>query len=311
MDTTHDTIATQTPSPTPPPTRVRVPVTVIGLGNLGRALALALLERGHPTTVWNRTPAKADPLVAQGARRADSVAEAVTASELVIVCVLDHDAAHAAVTRAVDARPDAFAGRALVNITSGTPETARSMADWAADHGAAYLDGAVYAVPQTIGTPEAFVLYSGSRAVFDAHHETLDAALGGGVFVGEDPTLASVQDMAVLSAMYGMFAGFFHGVALARTEGVPAAEIARPMVRWLVEAARTLPSFAEEIDAGDYATETSSLDINRWGLDAILTASRARGVDDRLLAPLLDLFERQVAEGHGGASLTRAIESFA
>ncbi|MGP3971343.1 NAD(P)-dependent oxidoreductase [Streptomyces sp. 6N223] len=283
------------------------PVTVIGLGNLGRALALALVERGHPTTVWNRSPAKADPLVAKGARRVGTVAEAVAASPLVIVCVLDYDAARAALTPSAGA----LAGRALVNITSGTPEPVRAMADWAAEQGADYLDGAVYAVPQTIGTPEAFVLYSGSRAAFDAHHPTLDAVLGAGTFTGEDPALASVHDMAVLGGMYGMFAGFFHGITLAGTEGIPAADITRPMVRWLVQAAQALPEFAGDIDSGDYATDTSTIDINRWGLDAILTAGRARGVDDRLLAPLLGLFERQAAEGHGSASLARAYESFA
>ena len=43
------------------------PVTVIGLGLMGQALAGTLLRDGHPTTVWNRTPAKAGPLVARGA----------------------------------------------------------------------------------------------------------------------------------------------------------------------------------------------------------------------------------------------------
>jgi 3-hydroxyisobutyrate dehydrogenase-like beta-hydroxyacid dehydrogenase len=47
------------------------PVTVIGLGLMGRALATAFLRAGHPTTVWNRTPAKAEQLVAQGAKLAE------------------------------------------------------------------------------------------------------------------------------------------------------------------------------------------------------------------------------------------------
>ena len=289
------------------PTQAPTPVTVIGLGNLGRALAEALVDHGHPTTVWNRTPGRADALVERGARRAETVAEAVAASPLVVVCVLDYPAA----TTVLASAAGALAGRTLVNITSGTPEPVRELADWATGHGAHYLDGAVYAVPQTIGTPEAFVLYSGSRAAFDTARETLDPALGAGLFAGTDPTLASVQDMAVLAAMYGMFAGFFHGVALARTAGISGAEITGPMTRWLTSAVATLPQFAREIDTADYdATETSTIDINRAGLGAILTAGRPRGVDDRLLAPLLDLFERQAAEGHGSASLARAIESF-
>ncbi|MFB9640637.1 NAD(P)-binding domain-containing protein, partial [Streptomyces spiralis] len=73
----------------------RSPVTVLGLGPMGRALATAFLESGHPTTVWNRTASKADALAARGASRADSVADAVAASPLTIVCVIDYDAVRA------------------------------------------------------------------------------------------------------------------------------------------------------------------------------------------------------------------------
>src|SRR5207248_5420944 len=67
-------------------------LTVIGLGAMGGRIAEVLLAAGHRTTVWNRTPSRADPLVAQGAIRADDVAEAVAASPLVLVCVLDYAA---------------------------------------------------------------------------------------------------------------------------------------------------------------------------------------------------------------------------
>jgi len=47
-------------------------VTVIGLGSMGSALAGAVLEAGYPTTVWNRTAGKAEPLVRRGAARRHS-----------------------------------------------------------------------------------------------------------------------------------------------------------------------------------------------------------------------------------------------
>ena len=59
------------------------PVTVIGLGPMGRALAGVLLSNGHATTVWTRTTAKADQLVAQGARLAESVQKSRLARESV------------------------------------------------------------------------------------------------------------------------------------------------------------------------------------------------------------------------------------
>ena len=58
-------------------------VAVLGLGIMGRGIADNFLKKGYEVTVWNRSPQKADDLVSRGARRADSVADAVQGAELV------------------------------------------------------------------------------------------------------------------------------------------------------------------------------------------------------------------------------------
>ncbi len=50
----------------------------IGLGQMGSAIAANLIKAGHSLTVWNRSPARTEPLVAAGARRAESPADAAT-----------------------------------------------------------------------------------------------------------------------------------------------------------------------------------------------------------------------------------------
>ncbi|MFF3085403.1 NAD(P)-dependent oxidoreductase [Streptomyces nojiriensis] len=281
-----------------------IPVSVIGLGNLGQALADAFLTKGHPTTVWNRSAGKADALVERGASLAATPADAVAAGELVVVAVLDYDT----VGELLRPAAGALAGRTVVNLTTGTPSAARALGAWAADRRAAYLDGAVYAVPQTIGTSAAFVLYSGDETAYRTYRTVLDA-IGEGSHVGPAPELSSVYDTALLSGMYGMFAGFFQAVALAGTEGIGAAELTRPLARWLTAAADALPGFAQEIDAKDYATTTSNLEINAVGLRNILSATEAQGLPTDLLAPLLRLFDDQIRAGHAASSLSRAVES--
>ncbi|EPH41607.1 putative oxidoreductase GLYR1 [Streptomyces aurantiacus JA 4570] len=285
---------------TPEPTTV----TVIGLGNLGQVLARTFLDQGHKVTVWNRSQDKADELVARGATLAATPAEAMGASDLVVICVLDYTTVRDLLTPAAGA----LAGRVVVNVTSGIPEAARELGAWITGQGAAYVDGAVYAIPQTVGTPAAFVLYSGDEDAF-ARYRTLLETLGSAEFAGSDAGLAAVHDVALLSGMYGMFAGFFQTVAVGGSAGIDATRITELLVRWLKEAIGALPGFAAEIDAGDYRTETSNMDINAVGLAHILTATRAQGVGVDLLAPLHALFERQVAEGHGAESLSRTIES--
>ncbi|SDN76580.1 NAD(P)-dependent oxidoreductase [Lentzea jiangxiensis] len=278
-------------------------ITVLGLGNLGRALAEAFLRGGHSVTVWNRSAAKASELAVGGAVVAPTVAEAVASADLVVVAVLDHPAARE-VLRGADVR-----GRALVNVTSGTPEEAREMARWAAEQGAEYLHGAVYAVPQTIGTAESSINYSGSSAVPARWREVL-GLLGKVTLLGDDAGRASGYDVAILSAMYGLLGGFLHAAALARSGGIRVAELTPVLLSWLADLQPALVTFADEIDSGSYAAGESSLAMNQTGLGMLLRAARAQGVPFAALESVKELVDRQVAEGHGTDSFARAVESF-
>ncbi|MEJ2854258.1 MULTISPECIES: NAD(P)-dependent oxidoreductase [unclassified Saccharothrix] len=280
------------------------PVTVLGLGNLGRALATTFLRHGHPTTVWNRSRAKAEALVAAGATVAATPADAIAAGDLVVVALLDAGAARDVLAGAADA----VRGRALVNLTSGGPQDAQELAAWAAEHEAQYLHGAVYAVPQTIGTSESSINYSGSATVH-RRWQTQLALLGEDTYLGADPGRASGYDVAILAGMYGMLGGFLHATAMARAAGISATELTPMLTTWLTDTYPALSTFAREIDTADYATEESNLAMNQAGLATIIQASRSQGIPPVTLGALKDLIDHQVAAGHGAASLARAVES--
>lgn len=280
------------------------PVTVLGLGAMGTALAAAFLTNGHPTTVWNRSPAKADPLVAQGAVRADDVAAAVTAGELVVVCLLDHASVH----EVLDPVAADLAGRTLVNLTNGTPAQAREAAAWSAAHGIAYLDGGIMAVPPGIGTEQAFVLYSGAREAFDAHRPVLER-LGAAHFTGTDPGLAALYDIALLSGMYGLFSGVVHALALVDTEKVPAERFAPMLSAWIAAMAGSIPHFAHEISTGDYTRGVvSSIGMQAAAFGNLIATAEEQGVRPVLFTALRELMERRVADGHGAENLTGIAE---
>ena len=63
----------------------------IGLGNMGSAMAANLIKAGHEVTVYNRSRGKVDALAAEGARPADSVAEACGGD--VVISMLANDEA--------------------------------------------------------------------------------------------------------------------------------------------------------------------------------------------------------------------------
>lgn len=200
----------------------RSPVTIIGLGPMGQALAGSFLKNGHPTTVWNRSIGKADALVVQGASLAATVADAIAASPLVIVCVLDYNAVHAI----LDPVGDVLKGRTLVNLTADSPKRAREMAGWAAGHGIDYLDGAIMTPTPTIGQPTAVVLYSGATDVYEKHRPTLASLGGTATHLGTDPGRAAAFDVALLDIYWTFVSGYVHALTLARAENISAKELA-------------------------------------------------------------------------------------
>lgn len=279
-------------------------VTLLGLGAMGTALARTWIAAGHPLTVWNRTPARATAISAEGARLADSAAAAVAANTLVVVCLLD-DASVGEVLAGTD-----LAGRDLVNLTTGTPAEARARAEWARERGARYLDGGIMAVPPMIGVAEAggYVFYSGSRELFERHRETL-AVPAGTTYVGPDAGFAALYDVALLSAMYGMFAGAAHAFALIRRDGIDPTSLAPLLADWLVAMAPAVHRTADQLRGGDYTTGVvSTLAMQVAGTPTFLRTAREQGVSTELLSPYFELMRRRLAEGGGEEDLTGVID---
>ncbi|MER6302667.1 NAD(P)-binding domain-containing protein [Kitasatospora sp. NPDC001539] len=283
-----------------PPT----PLTLLGLGAMGTALAGAWLTAGHPLTVWNRTAARADGLAVRGATVAATAAEAVAANRLVVVCLLD-DASVDEALADVD-----LTGKDLVNLITSTPEQARARAAWAARRGARYLDGGIMAVPPMIGVPAtgAYVFYSGSADLFEEHRATL-AAPAGTRYVGEDAGYAALHDVALLSAMYGMFAGVAHAFALVRGEAVAPGDLAPLLSEYVTAMSGSIATTAEQLESGDYTKDVvSSLAMQVAGKGTLLRTAEEQGVSPELLEPYFRLMERRLEIGSGEEDLTGVVD---
>lgn len=287
-------------------TSTPTPVTVVGLGLMGRALAAAFLKAGHPTTVWNRTAAKADQLVADGATFTDSLADATTASPLVIVCVTDYNAVRAL----FDPLDGALSGRTVVNLTSGTSQGAREAAEWATGLGAAaYLDGAILAVPDEIGG-DAVVVYSGPRAAFDQHEATLRVLGAGAAYLDADHGLASLYDASVLTLMWSVLNGFLQGVALLGTAGVDAGTYAPFAKESIGTMADWLAGMAQQVDDGAYPAVDATVDTHAAAMEHLVEEADAVGVNAELPRFFQEFAARAVTAGRGGDGYAALIEQF-
>ncbi|MET9965237.1 NAD(P)-binding domain-containing protein [Streptomyces sp. NPDC006356] len=280
------------------------PVTVVGLGSMGSALAEAFIAAGHPTTVWNRTSGKAAPLVSKGAVHAHSVNAAVAGSLLVITCLTTFDNT----VEALEPAAAGLKGRALVTLNSGSPAGARQMAEWARGHGARYLGGAIKNVPAAVGAEDTLLYYGGDNSVFEEFASTLRVLGGDTVYLGADPDLAALYEMAVGGTLLPALVGFFQGAAAMQARGLTAASMVRFSVKWFEMINSVLPVFAEEIDRGDYSKPASSVNLFLAGAAHDEELGNEANLDMAWHRPFHDLLERAVEAGHGDHSISALTE---
>ncbi|MFD5325978.1 NAD(P)-dependent oxidoreductase [Streptomyces sp. NPDC127092] len=281
-------------------------VTVIGLGPMGRALAGAFVAAGVRTTVWNRTPGRDRELVERGAIGAASAAEAVAASPLTLVSLVNYDASDAVLRQ--EAVTAALKGRALVNLTADTPERARDTGRWAAEHGIAYLDGAIMTPTTTIGTPQAVFLHSGPEELYQEHRPVLDVLGGTHTHLGADVGRAAAYDIALLDIFWTSMAGYMHALAVAGAEGIKPGELV-PFAQGI---AAILPplfqEFAGDIENGTYSGEINPLTSAVSSMAHIVHASEAHGIDAGVMRAAEGLARRTVGLGHGADGFSRIAE---
>ncbi|MEV7865121.1 NAD(P)-binding domain-containing protein [Streptomyces sp. NPDC088124] len=282
-------------------------VTVIGLGPMGRAMTRTLLGAGHPVTVWNRTADRADGVVADGARLAATPREAVGASDLVILSLTDYRAMY----DILDPATASLTGRALVNLSSDTPDRTREAATWAAGHGAAFLTGGVMVPAPMVGTEAAYVYYSGSDEAMEDHRAVL-AHLGTPRYLGGDPGLAQMMYQAQLTVFLTTLSALMHATAMLGTAGMNARD-ALPELLASADSTGAILRAGEEtpgaaLDAGEHPGDLSTVTMMGATSDHIVETSTSLGLDPALPLAVQAHYRRAIEDGHGGDNWTRIID---
>jgi 3-hydroxyisobutyrate dehydrogenase-like beta-hydroxyacid dehydrogenase len=262
-------------------------VAVLGLGNMGSALARTLVASSADVVVWNRSPARAEPVATAGASVAETPGAAVAAAEVVLVCLDTY-----ATTTSVLADAG-VAGRTIVELGTGTPAQARSAARSFTARGAMYLDGAILGGPVGVGTPDLVIAYAGPRPVYDRVEPLLTPLAGGTRHVGEAPGAAAVLDLAWLTARLGIYVGIAHGAALCDADGVDldayAAVIADPGGRALVGVMRD----------GTFANPGATIAVWLEAVERIREHGAAAAVPGDVPDLVASLLRRAIAAGLG------------
>ena len=118
-------------------------VGFIGLGLMGKPMARNLLKAGFPLVVWNRTRAKADDIVREGAKVAASPREAAVQADVLIAIISDPPAIEEAIFGQAGALEGLRRGSLFIDSSTISPDLARREAAACAERGVDFLDAPV------------------------------------------------------------------------------------------------------------------------------------------------------------------------
>jgi 3-hydroxyisobutyrate dehydrogenase len=143
-------------------------VGFIGLGRMGHGMAGRYLDAGFAVAVWNRSKAKAEDLIARGARWASSPADAADAADAVVTMVADDVASRAVWLGENGAAATMKAGSLAIECSTVSHQHALDMARELRGRGLIYIDCPVTGLPQAAASGKLTLLVGADAADLDS-----------------------------------------------------------------------------------------------------------------------------------------------
>jgi 2-hydroxy-3-oxopropionate reductase len=282
-------------------------VGFIGLGIMGKPMARNLLKAGFPLTVHNRSRAKIDELVKDGAAAAASPKEVASVADIIITMLPNSPDVELVALGAGGIREGAKAGQLLIDMSTINPIVSQKIAGELARVGVAMVDAPVSggekgAIDGTLsimagGTPEDF-----ERALpaFNALGKTIThmGPLGAGGFT----KLANQIIVAINLTAIG------EALVFGTKAGVDPQKMVRALSGGLA-GSKCLDQKSEKILTGDFAPGFK-VDLHFKDLNLIQDAARSVGAPIPIAALVEQLFAALRVRGRGGLDHSSIVTLF-
>ena len=267
-------------------------VGFIGLGLMGRAMAGNLLKAGHKVRIWNRSPGAGDELVALGATRVQTAAEAFC-GDAVVSMLANDDALRATLTGEVLA-----AGRGSVHVNAATisVELAKELAARHAEAGVAYVAAPVFGRPDVAAAGTLNIIAGGANDAIARVHPLLDAMGQKTWPAGDDPVQANIIKIAGNFMIASALETMGEATALARSYGVPTQAFLDILTNTLF-ASPVFKGYGAIIAGQKYEPAGFTLPLGLKDVGLALSASEDTHVPMPFASVLRDSFMDALAQG--------------
>jgi 3-hydroxyisobutyrate dehydrogenase/glyoxylate/succinic semialdehyde reductase len=281
----------------------------IGLGIMGSRMAANLKKGGHPVIVFNRTRDKAEPLLAAGARWADSPAALASQVEMIFT-MLAHPAAVEEAALGQNGFLSRLApGQMWIDCSTVNPSFSRKMATEAAAHSIRFLGAPVSGSKGMAASAKLTFMVGGEAGDLETVRPLLEC-MGSKIIhcggAGMGASLKTVMNQLLGTAM----AAFAEGLVLGESLGLSREVLFEALLGGPV-AAPFLSVKRERIEKGDYEHADFPLQWLQKDLHLATVSAYETGVAMPLTNAAKEIYRLAIRAGHGEKDFSAIYDYFA
>lgn len=266
-------------------------VGFLGLGVMGQAMAARLLEAGHEVIVWNRSTSPVEELVAQGARRAKSPAEALKTG-ISFSMLANDDAVEAVFTDEVIV---AGKGNLHVMMSSITPSLGKRNAERFEQHGVRYLAATVLGRPEVARAGDLNVLAAGRDADIEEAQPYFDVFGQRTWRLAERPEVANIVKAAVNYNIIHAMQAIGESVAMTERTGVKP-ELFTELLSSTLFGGVVYKGYGDLIARQQYEPPGFHVALGRKDLGLAQEVADSVGISPATLPALISVFDAALAD---------------
>jgi 3-hydroxyisobutyrate dehydrogenase-like beta-hydroxyacid dehydrogenase len=203
---------------------MRMRIGFLGLGTMGFPMAHNLARAGHAVVVWNRTAAKADPLLRKGATRAETPRQAASGQDLVITSLSDERALREVLEGDAGALAGLAQGAVLVDTSTAGLRATRWMEEQVQARGASFVAAPVLGSKAAAEKAQLVVVAGGPAAAREKARPALHA-ISARLVELDTAQQAALMKLVVNAVGGAMVAGLAEALALAAKGGLDVARV--------------------------------------------------------------------------------------
>jgi 3-hydroxyisobutyrate dehydrogenase len=266
----------------------------LGTGLMGSGFVRRLRATGHEVMVWNRSPAKARALQADGAQVFDDPAAAVAEVERIHLSLADDASVDAVLEPLAHLIPQAT--WIVDHTTTAVTPTAERVARWNA-RDRVFVHAPVFMAPANALEGTGLMLISGEKSRHDALLPALQQMTGNVLYLGAAPERAAAFKLFGNMTLIGMMGVLGDVNRLAHAVGIPTAEAFSLFKHF--NPGQFLPARAARIESGQFTQPSFELSMARKDVRLMIEEARRGGVDLFVMPGVAAMFDAAIARGEG------------